>query len=140
MQKFILSQETALKHLKKLFSNYPSDAITIEEAYKAEGRDLRNTKANKIWLGNEVIKLKQHGLITTRLGTKDNRRRITHLELTERGRIVLNRAKGKLDSPEIKNGKNQETDVIHLITQLGKANPKRKVVYSISEGTISLQE
>lgn len=138
--KFIISQNAAIDHLKKIFLNSPSDTITPEEAYVASGRDLTDKAGNKLWIRNEISKLRQHGLITTRLGKKNKRQQITHIELTEQGRIALNRAEGKLSTSVTKNGKSQETNIAQLITKLTQDNPNRKIVYNIGEGTISLQQ
>ena len=141
--RYIITRQAALSHLKKLFSGSSKNALTLDEAYIAAERNLNEKESNKLWVRNEISKLRQHGLITTRLGRKDGKQKITHIELTEQGKIALNRTEGQLSIPEMKteakNGKNHEVDVTQLITKLSQNNPNRKITYNINGGTISLE-
>lgn len=146
--RYIITQQAAISHLKKLFSGSSKNAISLSEAYIATERNLNEAESNKQWIRNEVSKLKQHGFIKTRLGKHNGKQMITHLELTEQGKVVLNRADGQLSIPEVKteaktevkNGNgHQQADVTQLITKLSQDNPNRKITYDINGGTISLE-
>ncbi len=157
MSKYLLTQDTTIKHLKPLFPDAAKNTITLQEMYVNGGRNLAEEKKNRTWYKNQMMYLRQHGFVEAIKKKKNGKDVVIGLELTERGKIALGRIQGELkplqenhtlvqkneaqEKHEVKktNEIPQVEVVIQVMTRLKSDNPNQKIVYDINGGTVSIQ-
>jgi hypothetical protein len=131
---------TGLSYIRKFFSNVPSDIASLHEIYTSYGLSLEEKDKNRKWLANKQGPLIRLGFIEP----KYKGRSLVGLKLTELGKRYLGRSGAGVPPTPIEtafsqNDTKQQSDITQLITKLTQSNPNRKIIYSISDGTISLQ-
>lgn len=144
--KYLLTKETAIRHLKELFFDPTKDALTLDEVYVA-GKKTPGNKKHKSWFKNELAYLRQYQFIEADMGTKNGLPIILGIHLTQQGKIALKRIPGQLTVPvqeaiitkETKSNNSQVEVIAQVMTRLKQENQNQRIVYKITEGTISIE-
>ena len=85
------SRRTTEETVRRLFSNTPEDSISLEDVFRAWGRNIEDEVKNKQWLSNKLTHLKYHNLIVPIYAYRNNRRILEKLQLTLEGKRVMGR-------------------------------------------------
>lgn len=145
---FIPTQETAIKALKSFIPSTSGEVISLEEIFTAANRNLEEKKGNKKWLGVKLAYIKPYNFVTTKLGIENGKNVITHLALTDQGKIALGRMEGKLNEVSrsitsqnevLISATPQTTYIATIMTQLSNANPDKEIVFDSMDGTVSIK-
>ena len=133
-----ISENAAILNIKKFFSKNPNeDVISIIDACKGWGRkNPENIERHKPWLQNKLTGLKYHDLVSSVYKYEDGRKKLDKIQLTIKGKRVLNRIKEETDNLENPQNTVESTitvsSVLQLVEKLKKDNPSYKIVFNVS--------
>jgi hypothetical protein len=92
------SKKAAEETLKRFFANKPaSDQVSVEEIFRAAGRQGKQPTANMAWLSNKLTTLRYHDLINSEYSYQ-GKRRLKSISLSLDGKRALRRV-GSANSP-----------------------------------------
>ena len=89
MSKISVTRETAIANIKKFFKDATSDSVSVEDIYKAVGRNLAEPHKNRVWLAYKLTSLQDHGLFTRQYTKHKGQQKLVRIALTERGKRAL---------------------------------------------------
>lgn len=134
-----LSKESSIETVKRLFSTTSNeDAVSIQNAFLAVGRDPVKVKENKDWLSNKLTHLKYHNLIKPIYSFKTGYRVLDKIQLTLEGKKALGRIEtdviekntnSTLTNPN--NSSSSLTDLMQIIAKLRKDNPEYEITFDV---------
>ena len=87
-----IKQSAALTALRKIFVDPDKDILTLDEIFRAVGRDPQQPELNKKWLTNRLVALRYHEFVTpiyTKYTTSDSHRKLVKIQLTPTGKTAL---------------------------------------------------
>ena len=131
----IMLLSTASDHLKQFFSQTSSDKVSLDEIYKAVGRDLSKADTNRVWLGNKLTYLRRYGLVEPVY----NHGILKAIKLTKKGSQSLKDVEKnknviqdfalsfKRPEPEI-----SIEDIMNAVPKLREKHPKFEIVFNVS--------
>lgn len=135
-------EETALKHLQKIFSNTSNDIMSLPEIYTAVGLDLSKAIQNRNWIGNRLVAFKKYQFAEPIYARKDNTQILESIRLTEKGKNSIKKFKQKSEEDPMNKLEPiaQIEKVAKLIAAVRKENPGAQVTYSLKDEVISVQQ
>jgi hypothetical protein len=144
---------SVLSNFKKIFANSSSGSISLDEIYQAAGLDLTKPAVNRIWLANRLYVFKKHGLATPVYARKNNTHVLDRLQLTEKGKRVLDQVRTTLAIQPIENSTSQDDayskndsslkksveEILNMIIKCSIDHPELKIEYSLRDEVVSVQ-
>jgi hypothetical protein len=89
IENIMVSRQTAVNHLKILFSDPSKEEITAEEMFAAGNRSGGDNPKNRMWLRHEMWIFREYGLAEAVLAATTNGVYIASVRLTEEGKRAL---------------------------------------------------
>jgi hypothetical protein len=132
------SKDSAVDNVRQFFSNNPSDDIvSLEDAFKAWGRNLDDTKGNMSWFSNKLTHLKYHGLVKPLYALRNRRRVLDKIQLTLEGKRALGRIEGGEIEGELNNTNGHNTrisieEIMKELPRLKRENPEFNIIFSVT--------
>lgn len=135
-----ISKEAATQTIARLFDGEDKpNMLTLEELYRAAGRESYDEATNRNWFNNKYSQLKYHGLVrTVSEFDKDSRRhKTTGLQLTMAGQDALGRTGGELtastvgEEPKGVAGIGTVNDLATAVRDFQAAHPEFDIVLDI---------
>ena len=129
-----ISQKAATETLQLLFSHTREDKITLEEAFRAWGRDNYSLEKNRKWFDNKMTHLKYYDLIRPVYERRNARRVLVGIQLTLQGKRAVGRIEGdNKNNVEVSLGINNISlgQVTKLVSLFRKQNPEYDIIFEV---------
>lgn len=127
-----ISQKAATETLQSLFSHTREDKITLDEAFRAWGRESYSLEKNKHWFDNKMTHLKYHSLIKPVYERRNARRVLFGIQLTLLGKRALGRIEGDNKNTESSSVNNISLgQITKLVSLFKKQNSEYDVVFEV---------